>query len=295
MVNRIVGATVTIGLIALFLLGLMAASYSPGQITVGGDALLQVRDPRIDAQATRIVQESSDAARERAIQAQTLEAQRDKAKTEAEATEKAAAALVVRNVLVALGIGLGALVLIVGGAYAIVTWLHKNAASVKPNEAGLYPLIVSRGLGQVIIHDPNRNAGSAAVYQVSTPLEQWMHTLAALRRFLLTGQPPDGLTLPAPQAAFPQDASEHTVAQITTQAQIVQGMAALAHGARGNPRVQRQAASRIVRHMADPSTLLGERQPQLPPVTVIAPGDYDKFKQTYVLNAAGADDDMVVL
>ena len=293
--NKIVGATVTVGIFALFLLGLMAAGYSPGQITVGGDALIQVRDPRIDAQATRIVQESSDAARERAIQAQTLEAQRDKAKTEAEATEKAAAALVVRNVLVALGIGLGALVLIVGGAYAIVTWLHKNAASVKPNEAGLYPLIVSRGLGQVIIHDPNRNAGSAAVYQVSTPIEQWMHTLAALRRFFVTGQPPDGLALPAPQAKFPQDVSEHTVAQITTQAQAGQTMAALAHGARGNPRVQRQAARRVVHYVNDAAAFMGEQQPQLPPVTVIAPGDYDQFKQTYVLNAAGADDDMVVI
>jgi len=288
--SKLINSILFIALLAIFGLGLLIAGYSPGQITVGGNSIFEIYDPRIEAQATAIAQESKDKARKSEVERQILEAERDKAKTDAEAAEQAKPALTVRNILIAVGSGLGALVIVVGGAYAAVTWLHKRAASVAPNEAGLYPLIVTKGWGYVSIHDPNRNTGSAAVYQVSTPVEQGLHILAALRHFFLTGQPPDGLALPAPQADFPQSASEHTVAQITTQAQVGQTMAALAHGARGNPKVQHQLSRKVIHHMADPSALLGiERQPRLPPVTVIPPGDFEQFKKTYVLDAEGHD------
>lgn len=200
--------SVVVLLVAVFIVGLMAASYSPGNITLG---TLNVHDPRIDAQATAISQAAKDAAIQRAVETQKLQAQADKEKVEAEATKQAQTWLVWRNRLIAGGIGLGVLLLCVGVASAAVKWLDKEASSIRPNQQGIYPVVVKNFRGGVVVHDPNRAIGPTTIYTLPGMVENMAHAA--------------NLQLAQPGVSSPMD-NEQAQLQITSQAQAIALLAA---------------------------------------------------------------------
>jgi hypothetical protein len=208
-----------VALAAVFIVGLTTAKYSPGNIILNGDGLA-VRDPRLEAQATAVAQAALDSSLARAIERQAQQAEADKARAEALATEAAQPALVARNILIALSTGLGALVLVVGMTLAAVRWANKQATSIYPNAAGMYPVIVTKGWGWAALHDPNRGLGPTAIYKTPTLLDQLAAVVSAIKQ----GMQPQ---LPQPEASFPATGSEMTMTQIASQAQGVALMAAV--------------------------------------------------------------------
>lgn len=132
--------------------------------------------PQDYAEARAIEQRTADEAAQAALA-------RAQAQVALHAAEDARAARTARYVLVDLGIGLGALILLVGGALAAAAWLYKQASTVYPNAAGQFPLIVQRDRlsGETIVHDPARMLGPAAIYSSQDRVRRWVrHEPAAL-------------------------------------------------------------------------------------------------------------------
>jgi hypothetical protein len=212
--KHLTGILLLVSFLAIFGLGLLAANCSPGNFTVDKSGL-RLDDPRIDAQAAAVEQQSRDAAAQAAIERQAQQAKAWQATVEAEATEAARSALIWRNRLYAFSLGLGAVVLVVGVAFAAVAWANKKANSVYPNAAGQYPVVIMRGFGWAALHDPNRGLGPTALYRTPTLVDQFASVLIAL-------QEKRAPQLPAAAADFPPTADMATMAQIASQAQAGQ-------------------------------------------------------------------------
>ncbi len=243
-------------LIAVFVVGLMAANYSPGNVVWDGNGL-HIVDPRINAQATRTAQQAHDEAVARELERRKLEAQADKAVLDADTERRAQTAAVIGRWALYIGLGLAGVVLVVGGAAAAVAWANKRASSIYPNPAGQYPVVVTRGFGWVTYHDPNRGLGPTAIYRTPTIVD----TLTGLVHYLRTGRP---LVLPAITSDYPSTASEPAMVQVATQAQAVGLMAAAtrpqqAAGSARQPREPEQALQ-LVRTVIGPG---GDRMPQV--------------------------------
>lgn len=163
-----------------------------------------VRDPVREAEATRVAIAAQDESALRAVERQIVEAQADKARVEAEAVRQALPAAALRNMLVSTAAGVGALVLAVGSAFAVVAWLNKRATTIYPDSAGMYPVIVKRSWnGVTIVHDPNRALGPTTIYTApSLAGVLWGHK-------------------PLPATCFPQPGSEGAMLQLSTQAQAI--------------------------------------------------------------------------
>ena len=120
-------------------------------------------------------------------------------------------AAIVGGSLRIMGLGVSALVFLIGAAFALVAWINKRATTIYPNKQGQFPVIVRHGMGWVVFHDPSRNAGPGAVYRVPTLADPLMARLG----------------LPAAQAAYPlPDVSEQTLALISSQSNAVAATAA---------------------------------------------------------------------
>lgn len=231
----------------------------------------RIYNPQAEAQATRVALLAADEARARSIEM-------DAAQVETDAVEDAKAALVARNVMVAMAMGVGALVLVIGGAFVVLAWMGKRATAIYPNAAGQYPVIVRRGFGWITFHDPNRGLGPAAVYKVPTLLDQ----VAAVALAIAERRAPQ---LPAPAADFPATAQEGTMAQIATQAQAGQVAAAqnkwpksplwlgrLTQGGRGG----------------DEPPVVIEPAARMPQITVVNnPQEVAEFREKLLLEAEG--------
>ncbi len=217
--KNLTGILLIVALLAIFSLGLLAANYSPGNIAVNGKVGLQVHDPRIDAQAVAIEQQARDAAAQAAIERQAQQAKVRQAQVEAEATEAAREALILRNRVYAFALACGAVIVVIGGAGALVTWAQKRAGAIYPNASGQYPVVVTRGFGWEALHDPNRGLGPSAIYRTPTLLDQAAEIILAI-------QQQRAPVLPQPDAAFPAPADTGTMLQIATQAQANQVAAA---------------------------------------------------------------------
>jgi uncharacterized protein YceK len=136
----------------------------------------------ISAQATRTAADVSARATSSAIdhQAQQAGADQDKARAavvvaQSETEQRAqGAALAGKSTLYLFGwagLGVGVLVLVIGGAFAVVAWIGKRATSIYPNKQGQFPIIRASGLGWVVFHDPSRAVGPGAVYRVPSPFD----------------------------------------------------------------------------------------------------------------------------
>jgi len=100
------------------------------------------------------------------------------------------------------GAGVGLLVFAVGMAFALVAWTNKRATTIYPNKQGQFPVIVRRGLGWVIFHDPSRAVGPGAVYRVPTLIDPLMARLQ----------------IGPAQTAYPlPDVSEQTLLSVSSQ------------------------------------------------------------------------------
>lgn len=109
------------------------------------------------------------------------------------------------------GAGVGLLVLAVGMAFAVVAWTNKRATTIYPNKQGQFPVIVRRGLGWVIFHDPSRNIGAGAVYRVPTLADPFLARLG----------------LPSAEAHYPLPAvSEHALLAVSSQSNVTATVAA---------------------------------------------------------------------
>lgn len=242
-------------IIVLVVLGGCVAGASVFGVTIdwaGG----RIYNPQAEAQATRTAQLAADEAAAREIERQAQQA-------EADAAMAARPAMAARNAMAALAGGAGALVLVVGGAFALVAWLNKRATAVYPNAAGQYPVIVRRGWGWITFHDPNRGLGPAAVYKTPTMLDQLASVVLALR----TGAQ---LERQQPEASFPAPGSEGAMVQIASQAQAGQVAAAqnrwprLPNVVGGRISVSERGASGL----ADSPTL-PEPASRMPQITII--------------------------
>ncbi len=202
---------VTAIVIILVLSGICAASVGLFGMTLDLSSG-RIYNPEAEAEATRTTLRALDESRERQAQQQTRARQ---AEVEAEAAEAARDALVWRNRLLALALGLGGGIVICGGALALVTWAQKCAAVIYPNASGQYPLVVTRGWGWAALHDPARGLGPATVYQTPTLLDQ-------IAEIVLAIQQRRAPALPQPEASFPATADNGTMLQIATQAQAGQ-------------------------------------------------------------------------
>jgi hypothetical protein len=186
----------------------------------------------ISAQATRTVADITARATTEAIAQQAQQADADKAKAGAAVVVAQAetelnaqgAALAGKSTLYLLGyagLGIGALVLVIGLALGVSAWVNKRATSVYPNKAGQFPVIVTRGPGYVALHDPNRGLGPGSVIRTPGLIERAAYGLA-----LAQGKAP----MLEPGAEYPQTASEPIMAQIGTGAQAVQNEVAKQSG-----------------------------------------------------------------
>jgi len=186
----------------------------------------------ISAQATRTVADIQARATAEAIAHDRQQAEADKvraqatvalakAKTEVEAQPSEAAGKSIGYLLGWAGLGAGALVLVVGLAFGFVAWINKRATSVYPNKAGQFPVIVTRGPGYVALHDPNRGLGPGAVIRTPGLVERVAYSVALAR-----GQAP----MLEPGAEYPETASETSMLQIGTGAQLVQNEVAKQSG-----------------------------------------------------------------
>lgn len=102
----------------------------------------------------------------------------------------------------ALGIAVG--ILAIGGAIAAVLWIHKKVSTIYPNDSGQWPVIIRKGRGWTLLHDPNRGLGPA--------------TLIAK----------DASSGPSISFALPADGE--TMAQVASQAQAVSLITAASRG-----------------------------------------------------------------
>ncbi len=227
---------IIVTIIAAFVSGLASAGFSFGNLIVD-DSGLAWRDPQSEARAAAIAQESADMAAQRAVERRALELQND-------VEQRAQPAAVLGKALTYTGLGLGALILAVGLAFAGVAWANKHATSIYPNAAGQYPVIVRRGFGWVTFHDPNRGLGPAAVYRTPTMLDVLASAVATVR----------GLAAPRPQvqASFPAPADQEAMLQVASQAQAVGLMAAatrpsgILNSAAPHPKEARQLVKEMV-------------------------------------------------
>lgn len=120
-------------------------------------------------------------------------------------------AAIVGGSLRVIGLGVSALVFLVGAAFAIVAWINKRATTIYPNKQGQFPIIVRRGMGWVVFHDPSRNPSPGAVYRVPTLADPIMARIG----------------LGAAQADYPMpDVSEQTLALISSQSNAIAATAA---------------------------------------------------------------------
>jgi hypothetical protein len=193
----------------------------------------EMRDPVREAEATRVAMAAQDESARRAVERQIVQAQADKARTDAEAARNALPAATLRNALIYTGTGTGVLVLAVGCAFAAVAWLNKHATSVYPNSAGMYPVIVKRSWnGVTIIHDPNRALGPTTIYTTPGPANLLLKKAEQ-----------------KPAAQFPMAGSEGAMLQLATQAQAI-GLVAAAtrnnHGDESNMRQAGQLAQTLI-------------------------------------------------
>ncbi len=197
-------------LAALLVMGTVLLSACQVRLDPGG---LDVRDPVREAEATRVALAARDESAMRAIQRQAMQAEADQARVEAQAAAQAQSALVVRNWLTALGVGLGGAILCVGLATALTAWVNKKACSIYPNAAGQYPVLVKPVTGGVIVHDPNRAIGPTTIYTLPN-----LPGAVAERA---------GWPLGKVQVEAPLSAGEAAHIQIASQAQAVGLMAAV--------------------------------------------------------------------
>ena len=226
--------------------GMMAAMIMAAMMVGCGEP-----KPQDYAEADRVRQEAADRAADAAVA-------RAAAQAEAAGTVPSAVA---RNTLVNVGLGVGAAILSVGAALALGAWLHRRAATVYPNAAGQYPLVLekNRRTGEVMVHDANRALGASTLY---TP----------------AGQAPR-------QVSAPLAADSATQAQITTQAQAHQLLVAGTRKA-GSPADTHQVAQAI----SENAFRSGGGLPRMPSVQVIA----DPRRESHLnrlLEGAGAEDD----
>ena len=178
----------------------------------------------ISAQATRTVADITARATAEAIAHEKAQADADKvraqatvalakAKTEVEAQPAEAQGKSVAYLLGWAGLGAGGLVLVVGLAFGVVAWVNKRATMIYPNKQGQFPLVPERGPGYTIYHDPNRALGPGAVINRPGLAERLTHVILLAR----------GREKPqAPGVAYPDTASESSMLQIGTGAQLVQ-------------------------------------------------------------------------
>jgi hypothetical protein len=239
-IRQAASGTLVVLAAGILLAGLACAGLSMlsgHTITVGGDkGLVNVHNPVQEAQATRVALAAADEAAVRELERQAAEAARP--------------ALVLRNTLAALGVGVGVLVLMVGSAFAVVALANKRATAVYPNSAGLYPLIVRRFWnGVTIVHDGNRALGPTTIYTTPSLTDGLLGAM---------GVRPGGAS-----AQFPQPGSEPAMVQITGQAQVAQIAAAQNRW----PRLPPVAGRMTVREGG--TTLLPPPMARMPAVRVI--------------------------
>jgi len=137
-------------------------------------------------------------------------------------SEAALPAVTLRNQLIYTSVGISIAVLVIGGALALVVWLNRKASEIRPNEAGLYPVIVRTVFGGVLLHDPNRGMGPTTVYRTPT----WFDALANLVFTLRNVKPPEWMSTTPPTASYPAPADAQMMDRIAERAAAVQLTAA---------------------------------------------------------------------
>lgn len=217
----------------------------------------------IEAQATRSAQTVKATATAQAIVAQGAQAQADIERTKADAEQNALPAATARLALGYFGLGVGALVLTIGLAFGVVAWVNKRASTVYPDKRGQFPVIVRRGLGWVAFHDPNRALGPATVVRTPTALDALAGVTIATARALKNGARPE-LPTAAPDAAFPSPGSEAAMLQVATQEQAAQVRIAEQSG---RPKIMLTAGNPVVPGDNAQRSAPGRRMPR---VTVIS-------------------------
>jgi len=175
----------------------------------------QVQTVRATGTAQAIV---AFAAQQRAEQ---VKAETDVERARAQSEQNAIPAASAGRAIGYLGMGVGALVLLVGLAFGVVAWVNKRATAVYPDKRGQFPVIVRQGIGWVAFHDPNRALGSATVARVPTALDGLAGVVVSTVKALKSGDVPR-LPVPEPQAAFPLAGSEAALLQVASQEQAAQ-------------------------------------------------------------------------
>ncbi len=186
----------------------------------------------ISAQATRTVADIQAQQTAEAIAHDRQQAEADKvraqatialskAKTEVEAQPAEARGKATAYLLSWAGLGAAVLVLVVGLAFGLVAWVNKRASVVYPDKRGQFPLIPERGPGWTVYHDPNRALGPGTV--ITRPgVSEWLVQSASH----LLGK----AEARQPGAEYPATASESSMLQIGTGAQLVQNEVAKQSG-----------------------------------------------------------------
>ncbi|HEY4691111.1 MAG TPA: hypothetical protein VIK33_17505 [Anaerolineae bacterium] len=168
---------------------------------LAGDAYVRSRPAVIEAVAAREMaiaeQEQARAEQERA-RAAAERSQAAEAQTRADALRAALPSLTLSFRFVAIGIGTGLAVLLIGGSLAAVCWFNVRARVIYPNSAGQWPIVIERKFGGALwLVDTARGLG---------PVTQ----------------------VDCDQATMPLPASEATALQIATQAQAATAMIGIA-------------------------------------------------------------------
>lgn len=189
---------------------------------------VQATATRVSLETTRVAGDISAQATAQAIanaqrqsEADKVAAQATVALARAKSEQDALPAATAGRAVAYLGVGIGALVLVMGLAFGIVAWVNKRATAIYPDKRGQFPVIVRQGLGWVAFHDPNRALGSATVARVPTLLDGFAGVVVSAVRAFRSWDTPQ-LPVAEPQASFALAGSEPTMLQIASQEQAAQ-------------------------------------------------------------------------
>lgn len=168
--NRLTAGLAAVALVAVFIIGLMAART--------------MAETSSEVQAAIAEQERAKAEALRA-QADAERAAAAEAWTQAEAARQALPEQAAAQRWWALGPAIAGTIIFVGGALALVTWLQIRARIVYPNADGLYPIVIDRKLGGgMVIADTSRQLSSVVAIDAegnsTAPLLPDMQTAARL-------------------------------------------------------------------------------------------------------------------
>ncbi len=146
------------------------------------------------------------------------------------------------------GLGVGVVIFGIGGSYYAVQGIRNKSTLIQANESGLFPLVITRGMGYEIVRDPNRQLEPEHTMTLPTPTQKAQGLLHP--------------ELPALQPQVLQLSDGRMQLKVTTQAQYNQMMSAI----KVDPALRRMQQRGMLKTVVESTQ---ELEPEPPKIDII--------------------------